>query len=181
MSERLAKDSSTPEETVEWFAKLNRSIPKLLEKDPIPEPDRGVMFTATGDVSPSQSDENAKWFKFLTSSLGLGPAEIVQLQGMKLTHLSHSSPKGPNDDPESVSILKEKGVPQGAATSCGLSILALSHITDPLALCNSAKVEASIVMYADDGLIFLEREEDLDAVLNQFEKAGVHVNESKSG
>lgn len=79
-------------------------------------------------------------------------------------------------------FMKKKGVPQGAATSCSGSTLALHHITDP-ALLNSelGHSRAKVVMYADDGLVFLEREEDLTAVMGLFSRTGVSVNEGKSG
>jgi len=73
---------------------------------------------------------------------------------------------------------KRVGVPQGAATSCSLSTLALSHITD----IDGLNIEGcSIVMYADDGLIFLDDKRKLDSCLREFERSGVGINFSKSG
>jgi len=78
--------------------------------------------------------------------------------------------------------MKSHGVPQGAATSCSGSTLALHHITDP-ALLNSelGHTRAKVIMYADDGLVFLEQEEDLAGVMALFERTGVSVNQEKSG
>jgi len=48
-------------------------------------------------------------------------------------------------------------VPQGAATSCGLSTVAISCVTDEGRLKGQYRIGgALVVMYADDGLIFAE-------------------------
>lgn len=48
------------------------------------------------------------------------------------------------------------GVPQGAATSCGLSTMALEYILGPMGPCTSGGGDSLWVStgYADDGLIF---------------------------
>lgn len=166
LSERLKGDSETPISMVEWFAKLNRSIPKLLSEDPIPEPDRSVLHTADWGWNPNAPRKENDNPLYNAPPFWDGTKYIDDLEW---------------EYPKGISNVKEKGVPQGAATSCGLSVLALSHITDPGSLGNSTGFEANIVMYADDGIIFLNREQDLDPILNQFEKAGVTVNEEKSG
>jgi hypothetical protein len=66
---------------------------------------------------------------------------------------------------------KREGVPQGAATSCGLSTIAISPVT----------AMESVVMYADDGMAFLRSELDLREILIGFYDAGVELNEAKSG
>jgi len=77
---------------------------------------------------------------------------------------------------------KRNGVPQGAATSCSLSTLGISHMTESDRLISlSGVLDGSVTMYADDGLIFLSREEDLDLILRQFSLSGVSVNAEKSG
>jgi len=79
---------------------------------------------------------------------------------------------------------KENGVPQGAATSCSLSTAALDYITSPDRLLNALNLPdssgLSVVMYADDGLIFAQCEEDVNRVLSLFKPTGVSINESKS-
>lgn len=78
--------------------------------------------------------------------------------------------------------LKKKGVPQGAATSCALSTISISHVTEPHRLRIEIKIDGVVVvMYADDGVVFFDREEDLQLVLDLFERAGVSVNYDKSG
>lgn len=73
-------------------------------------------------------------------------------------------------------------MPQGAATSCSLSTIAIHEVTDAGNINKVLGREFSgIVMYADDGVIFLERAEDLPRVLNLFVKSGVSLNEEKSG
>jgi len=77
---------------------------------------------------------------------------------------------------------KRNGVPQGAATSCSLSTVGISHMTEPDRLISLSGVsDGSVTMYADDGLVFLSREEDLDLILRQFSLSGVSVNSEKSG
>lgn len=66
---------------------------------------------------------------------------------------------------------KREGVPQGAATSCSLSTVAISPVT----------AMESVVMYADDGVAFLKSELDLREILIGFYDAGVELNEAKSG
>jgi hypothetical protein len=66
---------------------------------------------------------------------------------------------------------KREGVPQGAATSCSLSTMAISPVT----------MMESVVMYADDGMAFLKSELDLREILIGFYDAGVELNELKSG
>ena len=68
-------------------------------------------------------------------------------------------------------------MPQGAATSCGLSTIAISHITSPSP--ELAQL-GRVVMYADDGLIFLNHEEDLKPILAQFKASGVELAPEKS-
>jgi len=79
-------------------------------------------------------------------------------------------------------VHKKVGVPQGAATSCSLSTISIHEVTD------SGNIErklapnhGGIVMYADDGVIFLESSDDLSKVLEMFSNSGVSINESKSG
>lgn len=170
LSKRMAEDSTTPVEMVEWFTRLNRSIPILASEDLIPEPDRKVLHTASYGWNPNTPKPGSPFYK----KGYLAYWDGIEYQYTPLLQYPTAYANQGNE-------LKEKGVPQGAATSCGLSILALSHITDPGALRDSAGVDANIVMYADDGIIFLSREQDLDPILNQFEKAGVVVNEDKSG
>jgi len=42
-------------------------------------------------------------------------------------------------------------------------------------------LEGKVVMYADDGIIFLRKESDLSDVLAEFGSTGVEINYSKSG
>jgi hypothetical protein len=65
--------------------------------------------------------------------------------------------------------MQTKGVPQGASTSCGLSILNLDKLFDR---------HKSLLMYADDGIIFPESEEEVE--LLDVEEAGVVKAEHKS-
>jgi hypothetical protein len=73
-------------------------------------------------------------------------------------------------------------VPQGAATSCSLSTIALDSITSPGELSRSLGAESglSVVMYADDGVIFAQNEKEVNRALSLFKPTGVSVNESKS-
>lgn len=73
-----------------------------------------------------------------------------------------------------------RGVPQGAATSCSLSTMAIHQVTDAGVMTGDLS-GCGVVMYADDGVIFLERKSDLQKVLDLFEPSGVSINESKSG
>jgi hypothetical protein len=76
---------------------------------------------------------------------------------------------------------KSSGVPQGAATSCGLSIIAIADITDRGSLRIRFSLDGvTVVMYADDGVIFLSDAEALPRVLELLSLSGASVNEKKS-
>lgn len=171
----MKEELNMPEAQAEWFMKLNQAVPKLTEEDKIEEKDRGVMFLPTGAVSPTQTASNTQWYNFMAKSLGLELNEETMkvLSGMELTHLSLSSPEG-SPQPSKVSILKKEGVPQGAATSCGLSTIPLSSVT------NRTLKSGTVSMYADDGLLFSPNQET-EEIRAKFEEVGSPINEAKSG
>jgi hypothetical protein len=108
-----------PEDAEMWL-KINRSLVKL-EKDPkkdkIEETDRKVLLNSNG----TKNHQNPEIPEELTAE------EILLRHGEK--------------------AYKQEGVPQGAATSTFLSIMAL---------CRKFKqLGRKLLMYADDGLIFL--------------------------
>jgi len=76
---------------------------------------------------------------------------------------------------EGLSFLKEKGVPQGCPTSCGLSTIVLDRIT------RNELDDCQVVMYADDGVIFARNRFAVMNVLRLFQEIGVEINKAKSG
>ncbi len=104
--EMLKEDLEMPEDLADFFYRLNQSIPKLGEdpsQDLLEEPVRKIIFKSSGELNP----------------------ENPLLKGKT------------KEDPEVKEIIrttpedlhyKQEGVPQGAATSCGLATLNLKHL-----------------------------------------------------
>jgi len=180
-----------PSSVVKFFEKLNQSIVRPAAVDELPEVDRAALFNTSGSVSPMADPSAVDWYygslgqnmsPFMTASwilpriTGVGSTE-VPADGRIPKNLMYVDPSGLY-----VVAKKSCGVPQGAATSCSLSTIAIHGVTDSGAV--EKKVTPNmggIVMYADDGVIFLEKSSDLPKVLEMFENSGVSINESKSG
>lgn len=161
--ETLIRIYGMPEKQAAMFRELNRSIvqlPKDPKEDKLQESDREVAFQADGhSLNP-----NAPWTSvppeffgvYWNYGLSLGPSPLANLGRVSAKFAGYSS--------------KVKGVPQGAATSCGLSTINLEglwrHWKDRL------------VMYADDGLVFPESSVTEPRVWDI--RAGVKVSPSKS-
>lgn len=76
---------------------------------------------------------------------------------------------------------KNKGVPQGAPTSCSLSTLSIDKITNPERLkLELVHKDTAVVMYADDGIIFSNDLEAIEEIKKLFALQGVPVKEEKS-
>lgn len=195
----MVKDLRVPRREAVFFRKLNRSLVKLAKdpsEDKLPERDRSVRYTDQGLPNPSASGLPPARLVRLDLASALGDPDFLGTFGLNPARGDErSTPLQRGDEvletelnglrqPTSRSLsqgMKKKGVPQGAATSCGLSTISLSHITEPGRLRLEIEVEGVVVvMYADDGVIFLEKEEHLGLVLALFERTGVSINYEKS-
>jgi hypothetical protein len=170
----LTKNYSMPGRHAAFFRKLNRSIVKLCAEDKVMEPDRSLIYTADLAPNPNARPQaiSSGPFKIMDSSrLLAGVFYGLDSFGLAVSGFIRTSLGW-----------KENGVPQGAATSCSLSTIALDSITSPDVLSRSFDGEScpKVVMYADDGIIFAQNEEDVNRVLSLFKPSGVSVNESKS-
>jgi len=118
-----------PEEISEYLYRLNKSIVKLNRpenKDELDESrDRKVIWNSDGGVNPNLSKREKKILEEAPESEKAELIVELKARGYK----------------EEI----EKGVPQGAATSCGLSTLNLNSLFERM---------RKLTMYADDGLSF---------------------------
>lgn len=140
--------------------KLNRSITRLTLKDKIDESaDRKVLLTSEGKPNPNLPPEIQKQILSLLNGLtATGKEWLISSVAFR------------DVLPEGWSVYKEIGVPQGAATSCGLATLNLHDLWQRLG--------DTLLMYADDGLVFPPNSENPDLT----DKAsGISQNVSKSG
>jgi hypothetical protein len=177
--------------------------PGLSQRDMISSMRKG-MFGDLDDVNDDWilSNYETVWRKYQEYQWAVADSlSFFQSSGSNAS-VSLSSSPSPIPNPEG-NFLKQKGVPQGAATSCSTSTLAIGLITEPdrlhSALISSAtkqylngtineftmqnwcKSDYRIVMYADDGLIMSEHAFLVNEILNLFSHSGVSVNLEKSG
>lgn len=143
----LWKDCGYPRSVAQWLTDMNKSIPKLKAKDEKEEPDRKVLRTGIGKANPNI------------------PIRIVE----DYEAVADLSLLGIPVDPSEIQWTKERGVPQGSATSTTLSILNLGWLT-------WYKHKDQILMYADDGLAFSKNVANL--INNEW--SGVIINWEKS-
>jgi hypothetical protein len=156
-----------PKDYCAFLRKMNRSIVRLPEKDMIEEPERTLGLTADLKLNPNLPKGTARIDQIEIDD-DLIMIEIVKTDLKPTDELVEPTGKV-------VGGWKEKGVPQGCPTSCGLSTIALDKITT-----NPIK-EGKVVMYADDGLIFGKTEEAIEEVKKLFEPTKIQLNKSKSG
>jgi len=72
--------------------------------------------------------------------------------------------------------MKEKGVPQGAPTSCGLATIILDGLTR-----NEMGNGLHVIMYADDGLIFSKTQKGIERVKTYLKSIQIEMKEEGSG
>lgn len=172
LAKECERELGMPKETAEWFMQMNQSIVRLSDFDELDETsERRPILTGEGGINPNPrkdfefySETEADWDKPGFAEAFALFAEMYGGPGMK--------------------VRKERGVPQGAATSCSLSTICLSKVTNmseqrrlELGLSASAK----IVMYADDGLIFGSSEDEIRKLKDELASCRVPINEEKSG
>lgn len=142
-----------PTNVQEFLLKMNQSIVTLTSEDLLDESDnRKIILNSDNSLNPNLPASVKK---------ELGNLDLEDIKKAALTQTLLS---------EGYSLHKKVGVPQGAATSCSLSILNLTHLFTKF---------PGIVMYADDGLVFPKSctiEPNLDNP-----EAGIYQNQSKSG
>jgi len=171
---------------------LNQSIVLLNKEDLLPELDRFPLLSANKKENPNKySVSEVNVSRYWTSKLKDNPLpqnqyldESPSLETLdKLfsieddTEVSEEELAFPVGTLEKTSdvipIYKEKGVPQGASTSCSLSTLAIEDIT------NSSSSTLTL-MYADDGLIFSNSECNIKSTVRRLGLCGSNVSKEKS-
>lgn len=144
-----------------YFRDLNRSITKLCDKDEMDETrDRKVLLTSDGQANPNLPKSIHKPLSELIEELrNHGKGWMLESESF-VTQL----------ESQGYTLHAEVGVPQGAATSCGLATVNLHYIWKRLG--------NTLLMYADDGLVFPRTGERP----NLSDPArGISENEDKSG
>jgi len=134
-----------PEGISEYVYKMQRSIVELEEKDEVDESQhRKVIFDTDGTINQNLTQEEKDDLTVITEE-----------------KISKYISKG-------YTKFREKGVPQGAATSCGLSTINLEGVVSR---------NENIILYADDGLVFPTSPE---VPMIEDQEAGVWLNSEKS-
>lgn len=138
-----------PASIANHFLALNKSLVKLTDDDKMDESDTRMVIFNTD----------------MTLNENLSKDMLQDLEGVK--DLEDQAIKKYLD--QGYKLQTVKGVPQGAATSCGLSTLNLDQLY---------KNNPGLIMYADDGLAFPSSVEEPPL---SCEAAGVTQNHEKSG
>jgi len=161
--EVLVYEMNLPEREAIFIRTLNQSLVKLPEKDKMEEPDRMIPLHSSG-MPNLDSPQNSEDMDKLMDSLGAWgfpmPSDNIEDMGNLSWMLMTQS------------LVKDRGVPQGAPTSCTLATLSLRFIED----------KRDVVIYADDIIFFpnkLESEHDPAWVLED-SSMGVRCNKEKS-
>jgi len=145
-----------PAEIAEYLRKLNSSIVKLAREDKLDESaNRVVLWNSNGEWNPNLDPKIRERLESLSKQEELSGSEGLKQEVEKLVEMGYRK-------------FSNVGVPQGAATSCTLSLINLREIFERL---------RGLVMYADDGLYFPRGEtEDVSCP-----EAGVKQAYDKSG
>lgn len=182
---------------IQFFDKLNKSIPDLMgrDKDKIIERDRLISFKPGLKPNPANSEVLSK----------LEHQNRMQNFYQNINKVSFNEVKGNGKYFQPIKlhsrILKQEGVPQGAATSCSLSTLALRYLEIPI-ITHGYNPETEgyypfvlpikVLLYADDIIVFPQQGKDLNGVpvnwlpiqdprqLIEDKLSGIKVNTSKS-
>jgi len=163
LHEILTYELNVPEREAIFIRTLNQSLVKLGEKDKMEEPDRMIPLHSSGLPnldSPQNSDDMDKLMENLEMWGFPMPSDNIEDMGNLSWMLMTQS------------MVKDRGVPQGAPTSCSLATLALRFIED----------KRDVVIYADDIIFFpnkLESEHDPAWVLED-SSMGIRCNKDKS-
>lgn len=154
-----------PESEAIWIRMINQSIPALPtsnpQEDPLTEIERLIPLKADG--MPNEQSIWAQDPEGLLSGFGywsnwpvLAPEfdEVGTLSWMMMTQ----------------SMVKDRGVPQGAPTSCSIATLALRFIENKL----------DVIIYADDVIYFPKDSSQDPAWVLEDSSMGIRVNKEKS-
>lgn len=157
----LEEELGVPHWVCQRILKLNQSITKLTQSDKLDESgDRHVFLTSNNLPNPNLNAELKAQISSRLNTLSEKDLDKVDFEEL----LSDLLPAG-------WEIHRSRGVPQGAATSCGVSTVNLHYVWKRLG--------RSLVMYADDGLVFPSSPSDIKKLSDP--SRGIEVNESKSG
>jgi hypothetical protein len=160
MYDILTMELGMPEIIAGLLLELNRSLTKLEKVDKLPEAsDRYVLLNTSGKPNPNLPPD----IRRLLTEILSNKSDEERKDFLNSSELKGLLPKG-------WTVFKESGVPQGAATSCGLATVNLHYIWKALG--------DELLMYADDGLVFPKdtREIEIKDV-----SQGITQNAEKSG
>lgn len=156
----LSEELGFPKEIAGYLRRINQTITVLTKEDEIEEDnDRKVLLTTEGKPNPNFPKKNQDNLNKILERLK--ERDLTWLLSSNL--LQRSLPTG-------WSVYKEIGVPQGAATSCGLATVNLHYLWRELG--------DTLLMYADDGLVFPKKAERPSL---RDDPRGINENEEKSG
>lgn len=132
----LTTELGIPSSYATYFWLLNRSITKLRDEDRLLEDrDRKVLLTSTNTVNTNLPPGMRSRVQEILKQIG----DYESLDLSQEPVLNQLLQPG-------WTVYAERGVPQGAATSCGLATISLHYIWE--------KWGNQLLMYADDGLLF---------------------------
>jgi hypothetical protein len=147
-NKKVLVEEGFPEEIADYLYRMNRSIVTLgpESSDEMDESQsRKVIYNSDGTLNKNMPQAVQKSI--------LKDEKMIELYNL-----------------EGYSLYKEKGVPQGAPTSCGLSIANLKDLFE--------KNEGKLLMYADDGL---HLSDEPGGLIPSNEETGVELSVEKSG
>lgn len=177
----LIRDLNLPFDEINFLTRINKSLVKLQAKDKIEETDRMYPFDKFGVPNP-QADPtrdprliSANAFTLYMSNPTLFPTindavKFVQAEKAKLPEERSIPLNTYYVDETMTNVTKDRGVPQGAPTSCSLSTLALRRLES----------NYEILFYADDVIYFPQNSTSNPVKTLTSPKFGLEVNEEKS-
>jgi len=186
IEQELISKHGYPKSEAERLTALNQSVPKLRDQDLTIERDRNVALLPSGQLSGTRaeiSQDKILDLYLLSRQIAARGTESVRDDYYHNDHQGFDAESHFWDEyfqEDDLQVLKQAGVPQGAATSCSLSTVANEQhacirvvhqqIGPPIIILE--------VFYADDALVFSNSANCINHLSD--EKAGLMVSEPKS-
>jgi len=177
----LIRDLNLPFDEINFLTRINKSLVKLQSQDKIEETDRMYPFDKFGIPNPQADPKkdprliSANAFTLYMSNPQLFPTindavKFVQAEKAKMPEERSIPLNTYYVDETMTNVTKDRGVPQGAPTSCSLSTLALRRLES----------NHEILFYADDVIYFPQNSTSNPIKMLTSPKFGLEVNEEKS-